>query len=318
MDLDFLNKGIEQTLDKLEGWGVGAIEMLPNLLIALVVVFVFWGLSKWAKKTSHRAFSKSHFNESLSALLGTVFGTTVLVLGAVLALGVLDLQKTVMSLLAGVGVIGLALGFAFRDLAANFMSGIMLAVRSPINIGDVVEINGVMGTVQEVRIRDTIVRNFDGQDVFIPNKEFTSNYFTNYSSFGKRKITISTGIGYEDDVKKGLEIFKKALTSVDGVLSDPEPTAYAEELGGSSVNLKGRVWIKYPGSDYLKIQNDLYVEVKTQLDSEGFNIPFPIRTLDIPDKTLEAFSQMTPKHEAHSDVKNNSKRESNRENSALQ
>lgn len=305
MDFDFINKGINELMSKLQGWGESFIKMLPNILIAFIVIFVFWTISRFIRRSTQKAFTKSHFNQSLADLLATMTSLLVLSLGLILALGILDLQKTVFSLLAGVGVIGLALGFAFRDLAANFISGIMLAIRTPMQIDDVVEINDFMGTVLEIRIRDTKLRSFEGQDIIIPNKEFTSNAFINYSSNGKRKIIVKSGIGYEDDVKKGIEVFKEALKNVNGVLSDPEPAVHVEELGGSSVNLAGHIWIDYPGESYLQVKTEAYVEVKSKLESEGFNIPFPIRTLDVADSVLDKLGSSLSKGD--SKIKDTSK-----------
>ena len=291
MNIEIISGGVEKLWTKLEGWGEGAIQMVPNLIVAIVVFFFFWILSGWVHKLIAKGFEKTELNESLENLLANMARVAVICLGFVLALAILELQKTVFSLLAGVGVIGLALGFAFQDLAANFMSGIMLAVRAPVKLGDVVEINGIQGTIEDVRLRDTLIRNFDGQDVFIPNKYFTSEIFTNFSSFGKRKVTISVGIGYEDNPKKGLEKVHEALKSVENILSDPAPAAYLQELGGSSVNIIGSVWFEFPSGSFLQVRSDTINAVKTQLVDAGFNIPFPIRTLDIPEKTLEQLTR---------------------------
>ena len=273
--------GLQSLYEKLQGWVEGFIQMLPNLLLALVIVIFFWFLSHWVHKTMLQIFEKTDFNKSLEGLIANCCRVAVFLAGVVFALAALQLQKTVFSLLAGVGVIGLALGFAFQDLAANFISGIMLAVRSPLHIDDVIKINDVMGTVIDVRLRDTLVRNFDGQDVFIPNKDFTANKFTNYSTFGRRKIRIDVGIGYENDASKGTKVVLEALKKVPNILQDPAPEAYVSSLGDSSVNIFGHVWFTYPGGSYFQVQHDAIVTVKKELEAAGFNIPFPIRTLDL-------------------------------------
>lgn len=260
--------------------------MVPNILISIVILVTFWMLARFVYQWMLKAFKKTHLNESLEHLLANTCRVIVICVGIVFALSVLELQKTVFSLLAGVGVIGLALGFAFQDLAANFISGIMLAIRAPIKIDDVIKINDTMGTVIDIRLRDSLIRNFDGQDVFIPNKEFTSNKLTNYSSFGRRKVQLNVGIGYENDPKKALKIIEETVSKIDGVLSDPEPRAFVESLGDSSVNIICNVWFKYPGGSYLQIRNDATIEIKTKLEDAGFNLPFPVRTLDIPKQTL--------------------------------
>lgn len=292
MSIEVIQDGIEKLYEKLEGWIENIIQMLPNFILALLAIFFFWILSHWVRKLAKKALSQSQLNQNLVNLLSNITRILVICLGVVVALSILSLTKTVFSLLAGVGVIGLALGFAFQDLASNFISGVMLAIRSPLKIGDVVEIGSTLGTVIEVRLRDTLIRNFDGQEIFVPNKEFTSNSFTNYSSFGKRKIRIEVGIGYEDDPNQGVEIVKKALNQVNGILKDPAPTAFTKELGGSSVNLFGDIWFEFPGGNFFQIQNDAIIQVKKGLEEAGFNIPFPIRTIDLAQSTKEALSQL--------------------------
>lgn len=273
--------GLDKLLDKLKGWGEGIIAMIPNMLIAIVVIFIFMALSRWVYNATRKLFQRTNFNKNLEHLMANGCRILVIIIGLILALAILQLQKTVFSLLAGVGVVGLALGFAFQDLAANFISGIMIAVRSPLKIDDVIEISGIQGTVIDIKLRDTLVRNFDGQDVFIPNKDFTSNHFTNYSSNGKRRVVVEVGVGYEDDAKKAVDVVVKALNGVENILSDPAPQAFISGLGGSSVNLVGYIWLRYPGESYLEVKSEAILKVKRALEAEGFNIPFPIRTINL-------------------------------------
>jgi len=281
MDLKVFNDGVEKLFEKLQLWGESAIAQLPNIALALVTLFIFWIVSAWIYKVVTKSLGKSHLNVNLKHLLASIAKIVFICLGVIVALGILDLQKTVLSLLAGVGVLGLALGFAFQDLAANFVSGIMLAINSPFKNGDVVKIKNIQGTIIDIRLRDTLIRNFDGQDVFVPNKEFLSNEFQNYSSFGKRKIIIEVGIGYPDDQDKGVAKVLEAVKSNTEILKDPEPAAFISGLGGSSVNIEAHAWITYPGQSFLQVRNDLISKVKSSLEDNGFDIPFPIRTLEM-------------------------------------
>jgi small-conductance mechanosensitive channel len=290
MNLDAITDGVAKLYDKLEVWLESGIKMLPNLMIALLIIIFFWLLSRIVYKWTVSMFEKTHLNENIEHLLATMVRILVICLGIVFALGVLELQKTVFSLLAGVGVIGLALGFAFQDLASNFIAGVMLALRAPIKIGDVVKIKGTMGSVIDIRLRDTHIRNFDGQDIFIPNKDFTTNELTNYSSFGKRKIKIEVGVGYEDNQTEAVDVILEALNSVPGILKDPAPDAYIESLGDSCVNLFGQIWYQYPGGNYFQVRHDAINLVKKALIENGFNIPFPIRTLEAGESLKEVFS----------------------------
>lgn len=293
MNENVISEGISKLYEKLEGWVEAIIKMLPNMILAALVVAIFWVFSKFVYKWMTQLLQKTNFNKNLEHLLANFCRIAVIALGFIMALAILQLQKTVFSLLAGVGVVGLALGFAFKDLAANFISGIMLAIRSPLDIGDVVEINGITGTVVNVRLRDTVLQNFDGQNIFIPNKEFTSNEFTNFSSFGRRRIRIDVGIGYENDPTAAMEIIVSSLKNTPEALSDPTPESYVTELAASSVNLCGYVWHKYPGSSHAKIKSDAIIEVKKRLEAAGFNLPFPIRTIDLSEGAKKALLKQT-------------------------
>lgn len=295
MDTSIINEGTTKLFEKLEFWGVTIVKMLPNIVAAFVILFVFWTLSSFVYKWSKKLLVKTHLNESLEHLVANSAKIATVILGFILSLSVVELHKTVISMLAGVGVIGLALGFAFKDLAANFMSGLMLAISTPIEIGDVIKISGIQGTVVDIRLRDTIIRNFDGQNVYIPNKEFTENELINYSQFGRRKVTVEVGIGYEDDPAEGVKIVNETLLNVDGVLSDPAPACFVKSLGDSSVNLFAEVWFTYPGGSFYQVRHDVTIAVKNALEDAGFSIPFPMRTLEINQDSIAKVAELNTK-----------------------
>ena len=295
MDTSIINEGTTKLFEKLEFWGVTIVKMLPNIVAAFVILFVFWTLSSFVYKWSKKLLVKTHLNESLEHLVANSAKIATVILGFILSLSVVELHKTVISMLAGVGVIGLALGFAFKDLAANFMSGLMLAISTPIEIGDVIKISGIQGTVVDIRLRDTIIRNFYGQNVYIPNKEFTENELINYSQFGRRKVTVEVGIGYEDDPAEGVKIVNETLLNVDGVLSDPAPACFVKSLGDSSVNLFAEVWFTYPGGSFYQVRHDVTIAVKNALEDAGFSIPFPMRTLEINQDSIAKVAELNTK-----------------------
>jgi small conductance mechanosensitive channel len=283
--------GLDKLIEKLESWAEGAIKMIPNLFLSVLVFILFWLLSRWTYKIVRSLLKKTHVNINMEHLIANFCRILVLIIGFTVVLAILQLEKTVFSLLAGVGVVGLALGFAFQDLASNFISGLMLAIRSPIKINDVVEIKGLLGTVIDIRLRDTLLRNSSGQDIFIPNKEFTSSYFTNYSSNGKRRVEVAVGIDYENNPSDALVVIQKALAEVQGCLTDPSPMAYVKELGESSVNLVGQFWIKYPGENFALLQSEAIIKIKESLEKHKFNIPFPIRTLNFDPETKQMIAK---------------------------
>lgn len=291
---DMLNfDALRLITEKFQSWMAGAVQMIPNLLMAVVIVVFFWLLSKVTYSSTMRLFKKTDMNKSLEQLIASILKATVICLGFIVALNVLALDKAVFSLLAGIGVVGLALGFAFQDLASNFISGVMISINSPFKIGQVIKIGDVLGTVAEINLRSTRIKNFDGQDILIPNKEFTTNNLINYSSHGMRKVSVGFGIGYGDDINEAREKVVAAISEIPDILKDPEPAVNFSGFGASSVDLTAWVWITYPGGDFLGTQNQMAAKIKDLADKGTFEIPFPIRTLDFPEKIQKQVDKMT-------------------------
>ena len=166
---------------KFTGWLSSGIEMLPNLVAALLIVITFYLIGWVVRRVINRTLSRITNNRAVVGLIETVVGVAIVITGIFIALGILKLDGTVTSLLAGVGVIGLALGFAFQDIAANFMSGVILSIQHPYGIDDLIECKDFYGYVHDINLRATIIRTMQGQLVHVPNKEILSSPLTNPS-----------------------------------------------------------------------------------------------------------------------------------------
>lgn len=293
-----LKDGVDLLVSKLETWGEQTIQMLPNMIIAVIIISIFWALSRWVHGLLRRLFSHTHFNENLEQLLANIGRLLVLGMGFIICLSVLNLEKTVFSLLAGVGVVGIALGFAFQDLAANFMSGIMLAIRAPIQIGDVITIKGVKGTVREINLRDTVIRNVTGQDIYMPNKEFSSNHFMNFSRSGRRRIDLQVGVAYEDNSAQAIEVIQKAIQTVQGLMTEPAPDVYVSALGDSAVLINVEVFYKYPGGSNSTLTSHCLIAIKESLEAAGITIAYPVRTLQFQKEFFEVLKGPTPEFQS--------------------
>ena len=269
--------------DKLSAWLKGAVVTLPNFALAVVVLVVAWALSKVAYKLTARASRRVGANRAARELIATFVRLAVLLAGVVMALGVLQLDKMVASVLAGAGIAGLALGFAFQDLAANVISGIGLAMNHhlPFQIGDLIETNGVLGTVREVHLRTTILDEPDGQVVILPNKLVYQDKVTNYTLAGMRRVDVKCGVSYGDDLREVQRVAKDALAGVPGRVADKEVEVFFESFGDSSIDFVGRVWVGFKGQrDYMAAISEAVVRLKAAFDAHDISIPFPIRTLD--------------------------------------
>ncbi|MEZ4647558.1 MAG: mechanosensitive ion channel family protein [Candidatus Eisenbacteria bacterium] len=280
MDTGILQETTSAFQSKIESWGESAVTMLPNFAVAVGVLILFWGLARIARWSVRRVLSRFAERSAATTLFGNLAYLSLLLVGTFIGLGIIGLDKTVTSMLAGVGVVGLALGFAFQDLAANFVSGVMMSFRQPFRPGDVVETNDFMGTVQQIHLRTTVIRTFNGQIVEIPNRMIFANPLVNYSSTGTRRIDIEVGVSYGDDLELAAERALEAVSELEFVREDPKAQVYYRGFGESSIDLEVQFWITYPGTDPLRAKDRAIVAVKQAFDGAEISIPFPIRTFD--------------------------------------
>lgn len=214
-----------------------------------------------------------------------------------IALSVLQLDKAVTSILAGAGIIGLALAFAFQDIASNFISGIFLSVRKPLYVGDIVKIKDYMGKVEEINLRDTVIKTYQGQMVIIPNKDVFQNPIENYTLLGKRRLDLNVGISYGEDLESVKSLTIQAVKDIDGLVEEEEVTMFYTGFGDSSINYVIRLWINvHDNVNILEVQSQCILRIKKVYDEHNIMIPFPIRTLDFGIKGGVSLSEMQEKH----------------------
>lgn len=282
--------------EKLGGWLEQAILITPNLAVALLVMVLAALLGMAAYRLSKRILSRFLKNLSLVRFLSTLIRLCVILAGAIVALNVLQLEKAVLSVLTGVGILGIALGFAFQDMAANFISGIALVLRDdkPFKVGDVVEAGEHIGVIHEINLRATTIETFQGQHVFLPNKQLFQEPVINYSFLGKRRIDLEVGVSYGDDLEKVERVTLDAVREI-GTLADEPVKLYYSEFGDSSINFVVMFWIRFVGqADFLAARSNAIKAIKVAYDHEDITIPFPIRTLDFGIKGGTRLSEEVP------------------------
>lgn len=278
---------------KLEEWLNTAIEMLPNIAVAILILIAFYVLAKYVKKFTGQLLSRVTANKSVVSLAETVMHVLVIGIGLFVALSVLNLDGTVTSLLAGAGIIGLALGFAFQDIAANFIAGILLSTRHPFGIGDIIETNDYFGTVMKLNLRNTIILTAQGQIVYIPNKAVYENAFTNFTKNGERRIDLACGVSYGDDLEKARKVTIEAVSGIEHRDKNREVEFFYNEFGDSSINFLVRFWIDFHNhKDFWTPQSEAIMAIKKAFDENDIMIPFPIRTLDFGIKGGEKLDSM--------------------------
>ncbi|MDQ8197101.1 mechanosensitive ion channel family protein [Pelagicoccus enzymogenes] len=269
-------------IEKLVRWYELLVSHLPNAVAALAIFGVFFLMASIARRVGERLFARAFDTGAIAQLVSTILKIAILLLGLFIGLGVLGLQKTVLSLLAGAGIVGIALGFAFQDLAENLIAGITMGIRKPFKTGDLIETHGELGHVQSLNLRNSILINFSGQRIIIPNKEVFQNKLVNYSQTGERRVEISVGISFDSDIENAAKVAKEAIEADcgDWLHPDKEVEAYALSFDASSIGLKVRYWIKYPGEKtYYAAIHDGVASIREAFREHEIEIPFPIRTL---------------------------------------
>lgn len=287
-----IDQAIELILEKLQFWMAALIKMLPNLALAVVILLIGLFIAKKIRNLSRKMLSKVSPTNTLVGL--AVNFIYVLSIGIVIftVLKVLHLDTTVTTLLASAGIIGLALAFAFQDIAANFMSGIFISFRKPFNVGDTVKVQNYMGTVEEIKLRDTTILTFQGQLVTIPNKQVFQSPIENYSSYGKRRVDIKSGVSQADDLPKAREIAINAMLDIEGISKD-DVSFYFDGLGESTIDFTLRLWINTGKQmSFLQVRNDAIMNIKKAYEENGISLPFPIRTIDFGMKGGKTLSDM--------------------------
>ena len=281
---------------KLNLWLETVVSKLPDLGLAVLLVVLFWLIAKGVRAGVASTLARVSDNRSVNRLLSTLVYVGLIATGLFFALGVLDLDKTVTSLLAGAGIIGLALAFAFQDAAENLISGVTISVSRPFRVGDFVETNGYLGTVEAINLRSTLIRRAQGQLVMIPNSSVFKSPLINYTETSDRRVDLEVGVSYADDLEKAKRVAIEAVEGIEGRNLERDAELFFTGFGGSSIDFVIRFWLTdaYQGS-FMAARSDAIVRIKEAFDREGISIPFPIRTLDFGIEGGKTLEEMLPK-----------------------
>ena len=274
-DNNVVTGGFSKLWDKLEGWVQDFILKLPNLLLAIVLFIIFWILGKYVSKLFTNVIMKHVKQQSIKVMVGKlVFAVTVLI-GFFFALGVLDLDKVLTSVLAGAGVVALAIGLALQGTLNNTFSGVILSFLPRIQLGDWVETNGFAGFVEDINLRSIIVRENDNNLVMIPNASIIENPFKNFSQTPRSRIFVNCGVGYESDLEKVKQVTIDAVKNIFPQEGNEAIELFYTEFGDSSINYVLRFWTPaLKQKDISEARNMAIMAIKKAYDAEDINIPF--------------------------------------------
>jgi small conductance mechanosensitive channel len=259
-----------------------AAQAWPLVALAMVIIALAWLFSRLVGVLARRFFASRVESPLLLAVVVKLFAIPVFLLGVYFVLQVAGLTRLALTVLGGTGIAGIILGFAFRDIAENFLASLLLSVRNPFRKGDLIEVAGHQGVVQNLNTRSTVLLTLDGNHVQIPNSTVYKSTITNFSTNDSRRTEFVIGIGYESSTAKAQALIMDVLRNHPAVLSQPEPLVLVDELGPAAVNLKVSYW--FDSSTYApnKINSALLRISKDALLQAGIELPDPAREVVFP------------------------------------
>ncbi len=244
---------------------------LQKLAMALIIYFVGMLIARIVRAVAYKAVMRGSKDETLSRFTSNIVLQGLRVVVIIAALGALGVDTT--SLAALLGGAGVAVGFALRDTLSNFAAGVLLILRRPFEEGHLVEAAGTLGIVERITIVATKMRSLDNKSIIVPNGQVFGSVIINYDGKDTRRVDMTAGIGYSDDIDKARDVIRDILREHPLVLDTPEPDVWVGQLADSSVNFNVRPWCKT--ADYWTVYGDVTEAIKKRFDEADISIPFP-------------------------------------------
>jgi small-conductance mechanosensitive channel len=258
------------------------VKYSPLFGIGIILLILTYFLCKLTIYITNYLLKRRVKSGLLREVLARLFAVPVFILGAYIMLKISGLTHLAMTLIGGTSLIGIVIGFAFRDIAENFLSSILLSLQRPFARGDLIEVSGHQGFVQSVNTRSTIMMTLDGNHVQIPNATIYKETITNYTSNPLGRTSFLVGIGYADSVTRAQDIALKILKNHPAVVEDPEPLILAEELASATVNIKIYFWINIHKYSLIKVRSAIIRLTKHAFEEAGIEMPDDAREVVFP------------------------------------
>ena len=257
------------------------ISRIPYLIVASLVFVIFWVLSIFFKKAVTRILGSRKHHQNLVTVFRRVGSALILFLGFMVAMIIAVPSFTPGKLIGALGIGSVAIGFAFKDIFQNLLSGILLLLSEPFRIGDQIISGNFEGTVEDIQIRATTIRTYDGRKVVIPNSQLYTSTMTVNTAYSQRRLEFDVGIGYENNIIDAQRVILSVLKAAPTVSKLAEPSVIATALADSSVVLRVR-WFIDDGTQTNRVAsiNEVIILVKKALEKANISIPFPVTTLD--------------------------------------
>lgn len=268
-----------------------AVGYLPAIGIAILVLILTWIADKILDHIIASAIGRARMRRGLVEVVQKLTSVLLWILGLLIATTVVFPSMTPGRLVTAVGLGSIAIGFAFKDIFENFIAGILILFREPFRLGDYIECSDIEGQIERITIRDTHIRQVDGQRVVIPNAMLFKDPVTVRTDRDLRRTTIICGVAYGEDVDKARDVIRRAVEPLDSVRNGPGVQVFAQAFGASSIDFEVTWWTGSRPIDIRRSRDEVVAAVKRGLDNAGIEIPFPYRTLTF----KEPVSVLTPR-----------------------
>lgn len=274
--MNVLFQEIKQSILNLVGAG---IEALPGLLVAISLLIFTSSAAKFAQKVATRVTDMAIKNQSLRSLLIQLSYVATWVAGILISSVIAFPDLRLGDIVGLLGLGSVAIGFAFQDIFKNFLAGILLLLQEPFRLGDQIIVDGYEGTVEEISIRSTQIRTYQGELIVVPNSIVFTSTVQVLTNLPRRRTDLAIGVDYNTPLSHAVEVLYNAISGVDGVLNEPQPEVDIVGFGDSSIDLKVRYWTVPSKREVRRIQTRVMLALKNACDGAEINIPYPIRTV---------------------------------------
>ncbi len=260
---------------------VAGVDFGARVLIALVIFFIGRIVARMLQKGLRKMMQSQEVDKILESFVCNLAYWTIMIFVIIAAINQVGVQTT--SLIAVMGAAGLAVGLALQGSLSNFAAGVLIVVFRPYRVGDWVEAAGISGSVEQVQILTTVMKTGDNKQIIVPNSQIMSSIITNYSANDTRRVDMTIGVSYEDDLDKVRATIQGLVDADERILKDPACTIAVAALADSSVNFAVRPWVKT--SDYWAVMFDLTEAIKKRFDKDGISFPFPQQDVHLYNKS---------------------------------
>ena len=269
-----LDVNTQSIIEKLDTWLDGFIKNIPNILVAILVFIAFIYIARFFGRTVKKLLKKRG-RDNFGEILGSFTKWVLLIVGVMLSLTIMSPNLSPADLIAGLGVSSVAIGFAFKDILQNWLAGILILMRRPFEIGDQIVVNGFEGTVERIETRATIIRQYNGKRIVVPNSEIYTNSVKVITANDLIRSQYDIGLGYDQDREKAMQILKETIENTEGVSSEKPVDVLPWDQADSWLTIRVRWWTNSDRPDVVKAFSKVILNTQNAMDEAGIDLPFP-------------------------------------------